>query len=74
MCRELRTRLKLKNIKEYLQHRRLKWFGHLEKWKRVLGLVHAEPSRLVVVSPGGDLGKTEWNAVIRGDLKKRKAR
>ena len=48
--------------------------GHLEKWKRVLGLVHAEPSRLVVVSPGGDLGKTEWNAVIRGDLKKRKAR
>lgn len=28
---ELRTRLKLKNLREYLHDRRLQLFGHLEK-------------------------------------------
>ena len=27
---ELRTRLKLKSMRECLQNRRLQWFGHLE--------------------------------------------
>ena len=28
---KLRIRLKLMSIKEYLQYRRLQWFGHLER-------------------------------------------
>ena len=31
MQRNLRIRLKLKNIREYLRDRRLQWFGHVEK-------------------------------------------
>ena len=36
----------------------LQWFGHLEKYKRVLK-VNAESSRLVVVFPMVNLGKNE---------------
>ena len=43
-------RLKLKSMRERLQDRRLQWFGHLEKWKRMFDLVNLGPSRLAVVS------------------------
>ena len=54
---ELQIRLKLMAVKQYLQDRRLQWFGHLEIWKRVPGLVNVEPSELLIVSLEDDLGK-----------------
>ena len=53
---EVRTRLKLKSLMEYLQDKTLQCFGHLERME-VLSLVNVEPSRLVVVSPEDDLLK-----------------
>ena len=35
----------------------MQWFGHIKEWKRVLGVVNGELSRLVVVFPEGDPGK-----------------
>ena len=49
----------MKRMRESLQNRRLQWFGHLEKYKRVLSLVNAGSSRLVVVFPMVNLGKNE---------------
>ena len=40
-----------------------------KEWKRVIGLVSVETSRLAVVSPKDD---QTWNEVIRSDLKERK--
>ena len=48
---KLGTRLTLKNMREYLKDRRLQWFGHLERWKNMFGLVNVELSRLTVASP-----------------------
>ena len=45
-------------------------FAIRKTWKRVLGLVIAEPSRFVVVFSEGDLGKRR--EIIRSDLKERK--
>lgn len=39
---ELRKRLQLNPLKEYLQLRRLLWYGNLEEWKRVPGPVNVE--------------------------------
>ena len=30
---ELRNRMRLDSVREYIQHRRLQWFGHLERMK-----------------------------------------
>ena len=58
---ELRTMLKLNNLKQYSQDRRLQWFGHLGNWKRVPSLINVRPSRLVVVSVENNL----WRLGIR---------
>ena len=50
----LRSKLKWSSVEECVQDRRLQWFGPVE---RMLGLVTVEPSRLVVVSLGNDIGK-----------------
>ena len=52
---ELRTRLKLKSMRECLQDRRLQWLCYLEGMKE--SALNVEPSRLPVVSPEGDCGK-----------------
>ena len=65
---ELRTRAKLKSIRECLQDRWLHWFGHLKRLERVLGAVNVEPSRLVVVFQEGNIEKL-WNEVVRSDQK-----
>ena len=44
---------------ECLQDIRLQWFDLWKEWKRVLGLVNVEPSRLAVVTPEDDQGKHE---------------
>ena len=53
---ELRTRLKLKSMR-VLEDGRLKWFGYLERMKRVVGLVKAEPAGLAIVSTEDDQRK-----------------
>ena len=52
------TILRLKSRRKCFDDKRLQWFDHLEKkWKRVLGLVNAEPFKIVVVYPWYNLGK-----------------
>ena len=45
--KELRTRLKLNSMKEYLQNGRLQWLDYLERMEE-LNLLNVEPRRLLV--------------------------
>ena len=54
---ELRTRLKLNSMREYLQDRTLQWFGLLKKLKGMVDLVNVETSSLGVVTPEDVVGK-----------------
>ena len=52
------TILRLKSTRKCFDDKRLQWFDHLgKKWNRVLGLVNAEPFKIVVVYPWYNLGK-----------------
>ena len=44
-------------MKKCLQDRGLQWFGHVERRKKMLGLVIAEPSKLGILSPEVYIGK-----------------
>ena len=65
---ELKNRLKLNRIREYLGDRRLQWFSHLERteenaWSSNYKLMH--------VLKECDLENQAWNDVIGRDLKNR---
>ena len=45
---ELGTRMK-QEWQCLFWHRRLEWFGHLEKWDRMIDLENVEPLRLMVI-------------------------
>ena len=65
---ELKTRLKLKSMRERLQDRRLQWFGHIE---RIEESAWSSKCRTVYVSGGFLRGRPKeiWNEVIRSGLK-----
>ena len=70
---ELRTRLKVKNMGESVQDRRLRYFGYLERmensaWSSNCGILKVSGS-----FPRERPRKT-WNEVIICDLKERKVR
>ena len=54
---ELRTRLKLNSMREYLQDMTLQWFGLLKKLKGMVDLVNVETSSLGVVTPEDVVGE-----------------
>ena len=68
---ELRTRLKLKNMREYLWDRKLQWFGHLESMEESAWSSKCRTFKSSGSFLSGQPGKT-WNEVIRSDLKKGK--
>ena len=71
MQRNLRVRLKLKNMREYLHDRSLQWFGHVEKMEES---AWSSKRRIFKINGSfcrGQLRKT-WNEVIRSNLKEGK--
>ena len=55
---ELMTRLKSNNMREWLQDKRLQWFGYLEGMEEsAWSSVNVEPSRSVVVTSKDNHGK-----------------
>ena len=57
---ELASRLKLKSLREYLQDRRPKWFGHLEKMEESSWSSKCGTSKVIDSFPRGRPRKT-WN-------------
>ena len=70
---ELRTRLKLKSMRKYLQDRKLHCFGHLE---RMEANASSSKCRTFKVSGSFPIGqpRNTWNEVSRSDLKERKGK
>ena len=63
---ELRTRLQLMSIREWLQDRRPQWFGHLEKMEESTLSSKYRTFKVSGSFPRGQPRKT-WNEVIRSD-------
>ena len=69
---ELRTRLKLKSMRQCLEDRRLQWFGHLERMEKNASSSKCGTSRVSGIFAKGRLRKT-WNEEITRGLKKGKS-
>ena len=67
---ELRTRLKLKSMRQCLLDRRLQSFGHLEKMEEGARSSKCRAFKVSNSFPQGQQRKT-WNVVTRKDLKER---
>ena len=70
---ELRTRLKLKGMRECLQDRRLRWLGHLDRMEEGAWYSKCRTFKVNGSFPRGRSRKT-CNGVTRSDLRERKAR
>ena len=68
---ELKTRLKLKSVRELLQDRKLQWFGHLERMEERACSSTCRNFKISGSFPRGRPRNT-WSEVIRTDLKEKK--
>ena len=65
---ELRNRMRLNSLRECMQHRRLQWFGHLEKME---ANAWASKCRDIMVDDRLARGRPRksWSEVVRKDLR-----